>query len=506
MAITLTGRDLTREQVVRVARGRERVELSPAALARMQASRDVVGRSLARGESVYGLTTGVGVLKRVGVERSAAARYGRRLIGDHRIAQGPPASKDHVRAMMVCLANAYAGGSTGVRPVLAQRLAAELNDDRVPTIRSLGSVGQADLAQMADLAAWLVDDLELAPGEGLALLSGNSFSTAGAVLAVADALVLVETTESTGALSLEALAANPGLLHPAIAITRPYPGLRTSLARLRALLEGSYLWSGDRARSLQDPLTFRNLPHLQGACRDVLAHVDAVLGVELNASQGNPIVVADEDRLVSVANYEIAPLAAALDYARIGLVPALSASAERAVKLLERAWSGLPTGLAARGDDGVTPAHGVMPAEDAPSSPLDAPDAGLSFLGIAVQSLAAEARLLAAPVSFEIASTAHAEGIEDRTTMAALAARRLSELVGLGRRIAAVELTVACQAVELRGHHPLGQGTSAALALVRASLPFRRAGKPMPDVERLLEPIERGLFGADALSSRVGPG
>src|SRR5207302_8165660 len=105
------------------------------------------------------------------------------------------------------------------------------------------------------------------------------------------------------------------------------------------------------------------------------------------------------------------------------------------LKLLETPWSGLPTGL--RSTD-------------------DASDPGLGYLGIACQSIAAEARLLAQPVSFELVSTSHAEGIEDRTSLAPLAARRLAEMVALGRRLSAIELTVAAQAVDLRGLRPLG--------------------------------------------------
>jgi histidine ammonia-lyase len=141
------------------------------------------------------------------------------------------------------------------------------------------------------------------------------------------------------------------------------------------------------------------------------------------------------------------------------------------VKLLETPWSGLPTGLAASGDPD---------------------DAGLAYLGIAVQALAAEARLLAAPVSFELVSTAHAEGIEDRTTMAPLAARRTAEMVGLGRRIAAVELTVAAQAVELRRTGRLGAGTVDALRTIRATIPFTGAGDVVPDVEPLVDAVARG--------------
>jgi histidine ammonia-lyase len=203
----------------------------------------------------------------------------------------------------------------------------------------------------------------------------------------------------------------------------------------------------------------------------VFDHVDGQLAIELRASQGNPIVVLEERRVVSVADFEILPLAAALDYMRIVLASALGASAERAVKMLETPWSGLPTGL--------TP------------SP-DRSDPGLSYLGIAVQALAGEARLLAAPVSYESVSTAHAEGIEDRTSLAPLAARRLGDMVGLGARIVAIELTVAAQAGELRGIDPRGEGTAAVFKRVRGHVPFLATGDVVPDVEPLADAVGRG--------------
>ncbi|MFL5926671.1 MAG: aromatic amino acid lyase, partial [Gaiellaceae bacterium] len=105
--------------------------------------------------------------------------------------------------------------------------------------------------------------------------------------------------------------------------------------------------------------------------------------------------------------------------------------------------------------------------------------------GPAGQALTAEARLLAQPVSFELASSAHAEGIEDRATMAPLAARRVAEMTSLGERIVAIELLVACQAVDLRGH-TLGAGTTRAHALVRERIPFKREVDPIPSS---LEPL-----------------
>jgi histidine ammonia-lyase len=472
VTVVLTGRTLTLDEVLRGSRGREAVRLAAGVADAMAASRAVVERALGRGEAVYGVTTAVGVLKRVAVgDADSASAYAVRLIGQHRVGQGAIASDEVVRATMLLLANTFASGWPGVRPVLAERLIAALNAGEAPRVRTLGSVGQADLAPMADLAAGIFGETPLSPGEGLALVGSNAFSTALAALAAADARALLDTLHVAAALNLEALVANPAMLHPAISRARPYPGIATSLGRLRGLLDGSFLWSAGRARNLQDPLSFRNVPQILGAVVDGLAALSGVLAIELNASQGNPIVVLDEDRLVSVANYEILPLAAALDAFRIVLGSAFAAQSERVVKLLEMPWSGLPTGLR---------------ASDDPSDP------GLGYLGIACQSIAAEARLLATPVSLELVSTSHAEGIEDRTALAGLGARRLAEMVDLGRRLAALELVVGAQAVELRGLRPVGFGTGRALASVRSVVPFLAAGDVVPDVQPLVDVLTAG--------------
>jgi histidine ammonia-lyase len=476
MILVLTGRDLTRAALVDVARGGEPVALDPAAVARMIETRAILEAALAAGQPVYGSSTAVGVLKRVAVSGAEAPGYSGRALRTHAVGQGPAAPVELVRGTMIRLANAFAEGSAGVRPALAERLVERLNADEAPTLRSLGSIGEADLAQMADLGLAVFGDMDLEAGEGLAILGSNAFSTAAAALAVSDAERLLLTLEVGGALSLEGIAARPTLVHPAIADVRPYPGLRRAVERIGRLLDGSELHDPATPRSLQDPLSFRDLPQIQGACRDVLDHVDAQLAVELNASQGNPIVVppaaGQGPVVISVGNFEILPMAVALDYLRLVLASALGASAERTVKLLERPWSGLPTGLTAADD---------------PSDP------GLAYWGIAVQSIAAEARLLAQPVAHEVVSTSHAEGIEDRATHAPLAARRLGEMVTLGERVAALELATAAQAAELRGHR-LGQGTAAALSTVRDCVPHLAAGDAVPDVEPLRTAVASGSF------------
>jgi histidine ammonia-lyase len=483
MTIMLNGSDLTVTQVVAAARHGEPVALAPAALGAMRQARAVVDEALRAGTPVYGLTTGVAERRSFPLDPAQRQRFSQRLVLSHRIAQGDAAPADVVRGAMVCLANSYAKGVTGVRPELAEMIVTLLNEGFAPPVRRLGSIGESDLGPMADLAHGLVtrSGFEVAENEGLALVSSNAFTTAWACIAIAGADRLISVFDVAGALDLEAFGANLTCLHPVIEQTRPFPGLATTLHALRSHLAGSYLWQPGAARFLQDPLTFRCLPHIHGAARDALAYARNILQVELNSSQSNPVVVTAERRIVSVGNFDIGPLAAALDFARIALAPVVTSANERAVKLLQAPFSGLPAGLAA-----------------APATPDDA----LSELATSGQAITVEARTLAHPVSYELASSVKGEGIEDRATMAPLSARRLAEMVALCARVAAIELVVAAQAIDLRAPGTLGHGTGRAYRMVRELVPFTRAGGTLPaDLEPLVDLVTRGCPGQDSPDS-----
>ncbi len=476
MTIMLNGSDLTVTQVLAAARHGENVAIAPDAIAAMRQARQVVQEVLAKGEPVYGLTTGVAERKSFLLDPAERRRFNRRLVLNHRMAQGQTAPPDVVGGAMVCLANSYAKGVTGVRPELAEMIVALLNEGFAPPVRRLGSVGEGDLGPMADLAYGLItrSGFEVAENEGLALISSNAFTTAWAAIALADAQTLMDSFDVAGALDLEAFGANLASLHPVIEQTRPYPGLAATLTRLRALLEGSYLWQPGAARFLQDPLTFRCLPHINGAARDALRYATDILQVELNASQSNPVVVLPERRIVSVGNFDIGPLAAALDFARIALAPVVTSANERAVKLLQAPFSGLPAGLA---------------------QVAGSPDDALSELAVAGQAITVEARTLAHPVSYELASSVKGDGIEDRATMAPLSARRLADMVDLSARVAAIELVVAAQAIDLRAPGRLGVGTARAYRMIRNLVPFTRADDTLPaDLEPVVELVSRGLL------------
>ena len=480
MTITLNGSDLTVTQVVAAARHGEAVTLAPGAIAAMRRSRAVVQDILARGEPVYGLTTGVGERKSYLLDPAERQRFNHRLVLNHRIAQGDAAPADVVRGAMLCLANSYAKGVTGVRPELAEMILTLLNEGYAPPVRQLGSIGQGDLGPMADLAHGLItrSGFEVAENEGLALVSSNAFTTAWACLATADAQALLAVFDVAGALDLEAFGANLACLDPVIEQTRPFPGLGATLHQLRLLLAGSYLWQPGAARFLQDPLTFRCIPHIHGAARDALGYVLNILQLELNSSQSNPVVVVpaghEPGRIVSVGNFDIGQLAAGLDFLRIALAPVVTSANERAVKLLQAPFSGLPAGLAAA---------------------AGSPDDALAELAVAGQAITVEARTLAHPVSYELASSVKGEGIEDRATMAPLSARRLADMIALSARVVAIELVVAAQAIDLRAPGQLGLGTGRAYRMIRELVPFTQADGTLPaDLEPLVELVTLGTL------------
>jgi histidine ammonia-lyase len=480
MTIFLSGSDLTVTQVIAVARHGEGVRVADHARVQMEQARAVVLEVMGRGKPVYGLTTGVGERKKFALDPAERQRFNQRLVLNHRIAQGDIAPRDVVRGAMLCLANSYAKGVTGVRPELAELIVRLLNEGFTPDVRRLGSIGQGDLGPMADLAHGLLTHAGFEPqeNEGLALVNSNAFTTAWAALALADADTLLATQDVAAALDLEAFGANCTSLHPIIEQIRPYPGLAVTLHRLRDLLAGSYLWQPGAARFLQDPLTFRCIPHIHGAARDALRYAHEILHTELNSSQANPVVVAEDRDIVSVGNFDIGPLAAALDFARIAIAPVVTSANERAVKLLQAPFSGLPAGLGAA---------------------VESADDGLSELAVAGQAITVEARTLAHPVSYELASSAKGEGIEDRATMAPLSARRLADMLALCARVTVIELVVAAQAVDLRQAlgqaAPLGKGTALAYRMVRDLVPFTPADGTLPaDLEPLVDLVSRGQF------------
>jgi histidine ammonia-lyase len=466
--ITLSGDGLTVDDVLAVARGHARVNLDDAALLRVRAARDVVDRVLASGESVYGLNTGLGSLARHHIPLEEIGAFSFATVADQVASYGRPLATDVVRAMIASRVNGMLKAGVGVRRELIELLVALLNLGIHPIVRMVGSVGQGDLSEMADIGKVLIgrgwaeyqgermrgaealaraglEPIALGPKEALGLISSNGVTMGRGTLVLIDAADLIESMQIAAALSFEAFAANLSVIHPAAGRARPHSGMQTAMSRLRELLEDSDLWRPGAARNLQDPLSIRCVPQTHGAVYDALSVARGLMETELNSAADNPLVLVDEGAIVSVGNFDVTSLAMVFDYIRIGIAHAAQVANERVQKLLWQHFSGLPTGLAQH--EGTT--------------------GGLRPLGRSFAALASEARFLANPVSLDYRGQL-AEGVEDHASMAPLAVSTTSTLVSLAHRLVALELMIAAQAVDLRGGPDrLGAGTGRAYSVVR---------------------------------------
>src|SRR5918996_1482974 len=329
--VELTGGSLTVEDVVAVARGAARVEVSEEALQRVREARGVVERVLARGTPVYGTNTGLGSLARHRVPLEELERFSFATVADQTASYGEPMAPDIVRAMMVARANGMAKAGVGVRRELVLQLVAALNAGVHPLVRRLGSVGQGDLSEMSDIGKVLIghgyaevrgrmlpgrqalaevglEPISLAAKEALALVSANGVTLGHGSLVLVDAADLTDSLQIAAALSLEGFAGNLSPIHPAAARMRPHPGEIKASSRLRELLAGSRLWDPAAARNLQDPLSFRCVPQTHGALNDALSFARGEMDVELNSAGDNPLVVVEDEAIISVGSFDLVAL------------------------------------------------------------------------------------------------------------------------------------------------------------------------------------------------------
>jgi histidine ammonia-lyase len=463
--IVLTGANLSIADVEAVARHHAPVALDEAARTRMQESRDLVEGLVARGEIVYGVTTGFGDLATRFIAPADAERLQEHLLMSHAAGVGEPLPPEVVRAMLVLRANTLALGHSGCRPLVVDRLLELLARDIHPVVPSQGSVGASgDLAPLAHLALPLIgrgqvelrghhmpalvalrevglEPVTLQAKEGLALLNGTQLMSAIGALLLADADRLARTASVAAAMSVEALLGTDVAFAAAYQLARPHPGQVEVAAELRHLLRESGFQAAHKTSShkVQDPYSLRCVPQVHGAVRDALDHLRRVLDIEMNSATDNPLVfpdggVAAEDaaataggRVISGGNFHGEPIALALDFAKLAIAE-LGAISERRTALL------------------VDPRlNGGLPAFLAPSSGIDS---GLMIAQYTAAALASENKVLAHPASVDSIPTSANQ--EDHVSMGPIAGRHARTVLEHVERIVAIELRVAAEAIDHR--------------------------------------------------------
>lgn len=470
--IRLDGRDVSIDDVVRVARDADRVELTRAALDRMARARDVVER-LAEGEPKYGISTGFGALATVSIPSERRTALQLALIRSHAAGMGEPVEAEVVRAMVFLRARTLAMGHSGARPIVAQAMVDLVNAGITPIVPEYGSLGASgDLAPLAHGALALLGEgdvhhhgrvrpaadalsdaglapIELAEKEGLAVTNGTDAILGMLCLAVDDARRLLAQADMVAAMTVEGLLATDAPFADDLQALRPHIGQAVSAANLRTMLAGSPIVASHATDDprVQDAYSIRCTPSVHGAARDTLDHVRRVVEVELASAIDNPMVLAD-GRVESCGNFHGAPLGFAADFLAIALAEIGAIAERRMDRMLDRTRShGLPPFLA----DEV----GV--------------DSGLMIGHYTAAAMASENKRLAAPASVDSLPTSGMQ--EDHVSMAWLAARQLRKVIDNVRRILAVEWVCAARAIELRAPLDPAPATGAAVAALRTVVP-----------------------------------
>jgi len=441
--------------------------LDEASLQRVAVAAASIDRIVAGGETVYGVNTGFGLLANTRIHDDRLAELQTNLILSHSAGLGDPLPRHVSRLMIVLKLLGLGRGHSGVRPLVIEALQALLDRDAIPVIPSQGSVGASgDLAPLAHMTAALMghgkidvggdilpaadaltklgmEQLQLGPKEGLALINGTQASTAIALDALFAGERVFSAAITSGALSIDALKGSVKPFDARISELRGQPGQIRVAAAIDSLLDGSEIVASHaRCGKVQDPYSFRCQPQVMGAALDLLSNAARTLTIEAGAVTDNPILFPDEDGAISGGNFHAQPVAFAADTIAMALCEVGSISERRTSVLVDPKMSGLPPFLVE--DSGV--------------------NSGLMIPQVAAAALVSENKALAFPASVDSIPTS--AGQEDHVSMAPIAARKAGQIARNAAGVIAVELIAAAQGVDF--HAPLK--TSAKLQRIHSKV------------------------------------
>jgi histidine ammonia-lyase len=453
--VTLDGTSLTPAQVVEIARGQADVKLSADARARNAAAERLVRDLIERGELVYGVTTGVGVLRSRPSGGEDRGDFQWRLVRSHAGGGGAPLSVEVVRAAMAVRANQIGAGGAGIGDELLDGLLAALRAGVTPLVRELGSLGTGDLTALAEIGlalggegeCWVGDEVvasadalasaglepvSFGPRDGIGLMSSNAVSIGQASLVFHDARTLLDSALGVAALSIEAAGGDRAVLDPRVHAARPHPGQVAVAERLRALLGDWEPPERAGGRAVQDAFVFRCLPQVEGTLYDALDRLADVLAIELNVAGENALMLPSDGIALPNGNFHAGVLTLALDSLRGAMAQSASLIAARVSALLDPDVTGLTPQL----------------AED------PGPDSGAMILEYTAHAAAAETRSLAATAASQ--TTTVQSGVESHANFASHSARRTSDALSRMAVAVSAELVLAVRALRLRGERPDG--------------------------------------------------
>ena len=444
------GRDkLTVETAIALAKKSLHGELHPETVERVKRSQQHVQHMADAGKTVYGITTGFGILANTKISEEETTTLQYKILQSHSVGVGDPVPVEIVRLMLITKIHALAQGYSGVQMSTLERILWHLDNDVLPVVPEKGSVGASgDLAPLAHLflpliglgevfykgqrqntadvlSALNIQPVRLGPKEGLALINGTQFILAYAIKAVQRMGNCLDAADIIGAMSLEALTGTKAPFDERLHELRPFEGNRIVAKRLRLLLKDSEIMQShvDCGR-VQDPYSLRCMPQVHGASRNAWLHLKTLTEIEANSVTDNPVVFGEDDT-ISGGNFHGQPLALPLDYCCFAAAEIGNISDRRCYLLLEGKW-GLPVLLMKN--------VGL--------------NSGFMIPQYTTAALVTENKTFCFPASADSIPTSL--GQEDHVSMGSISGRKLNRILDNLEFILAIELLSACQAIEFR--------------------------------------------------------
>jgi histidine ammonia-lyase len=479
MPVILDGHSLTIDQLVRIAREGEKVELDPGALERIRVCRAMLEEKLKAHEIMYGTNTGIGEFSEVVLDDEQVKKFQRYLIYNHAAGIGDPVPAESVRAAIAARINVHAHGNSACRPEITLTLVELLNKGVTPVVCQKGSVGACgDLAPMSQIALLMMGEGEAfyqgrrmpakeamdhagipIPGlearDGLAVINGSNLLNAISALQIFDINRWLKQTEIACAMTLEALIANMKPYDVRLHELRGFPGAVRSAKSIMKCIQGSDLLTGKIKTKVQDAYSMRSTPQVIGAAHDVLSFARKQVETELNGVGDNPIFLPEFKLTLTGANFQGTPVSLPMDMVGAAVTMVCVLSERRLNRLTNPALSaGLPAFL--------TKGAGMF--------------SGLMLSQYTADTLIVEQRILSMPASIQ--SIPAAADQEDFVSMGMNTALKNGQILDNAYGVLGIEFMAAAQALDFRSFQP-GRGVAAAHAVVRKHVNHLEEDRPL---------------------------
>lgn len=510
MALVLKGSELTVEDIVRVAREHEKVELHADALERVKKCRTMLEEKIQAREIMYGVNTGIGEFSEVVLDDEQIQDFQKYLIYNHAAGMGDPLPEQYVRAAMLSRSNVLAHGNSGCRPEILQTLINMLNAGVTPQVCTKGSVGACgDLSPMSQIALLMLGEGHAyyqgvlydgatafkkagipIPGlkarDGLATINGSNVLTGMSALMLFDTNRWLKQAEIAAAMSLEALKANMKPYTPKLHEARGFPGAVRTAKSIQKLIKGGDLGGGKLKVKVQDAYSMRSTPQVIGTAHDAVAWAKTQVEIELSGVGDNPVFFPDEKLQLSGANFQGTPISLPMDMIGAAVTFVSVMSERRMNRLNNPALSvGLPPFL--------TKGAGMF--------------SGLMLSQYTADMQIVEQRILSMPASVQ--SIPAAADQEDFVSMGMNTALKNIQILDNAYGILGIEFMAAAQALDLREKieetpYRFGDGVNKAREVIRRYVEFLDVDRPLyRDHNSMKALVESGEI-LDEVEARVG--